>query len=46
MSTTGHGESITKACLAYTAILDMEQGNLSVKAINIFIFELSHINIM
>jgi len=27
VSTTGHGESITKACLAYTAILDMEQGS-------------------
>jgi len=26
VSTTGHGESITKACLAYTAILNMEQG--------------------
>ncbi len=26
VSTTGHGESITKTCLAHTAVINMEQG--------------------
>ena len=30
VSTTGHGESITKACLAYTAVINMEQGNFCI----------------